>query len=83
MYIRDHVEKPVFYIFSDDLEYVREHYNEDDIRIVDWNTGEDSLYDMQLMSKCKKLIFSNSSFGTWAYLLNTTPGFEAIQADCS
>ena len=69
-YIREHVEKPVFYIFSDDVEYAREHYNKEDIRIVDWNTGEDSLFDMQLMSNCRHNICANSTFSIWGARLN-------------
>lgn len=69
-YITEHVEKPVFYIFSDDVEYVREHYQGEDIRIVDWNTKEDSLFDMQLMSKCKHNICANSTFSIWGARLN-------------
>ena len=69
-YIREQVENPVFYIFSDDVEYVREHYQGEDIRIVDWNTGADSLFDMQLMSQCKHNICANSTFSFWGARLN-------------
>lgn len=69
-FIRERVENPVFYIFSDDVSYVREHYQGEDIRIVDWNTGEDSLFDMQLMSKCKHNICANSTFSFWGARLN-------------
>ena len=80
-----------YFIFSDDAEWCMAHSAElgidkikGDIYYVTENCKNGFNYvDMQLMSKCKKLIFSNSSFGTWAYLLNTTPGFEAIQADLS
>ncbi len=69
-YIRERIGKPVFYIFSDDVEYVRAHYQDENIRIVDWNTGEDSLFDMQLMSKCKHNICANSTFSFWGARLN-------------
>ncbi len=69
-YIRERIGKPVFYIFSDDVEYVRAHYQGENIRIVDWNTGEDSLFDMQLMSKCKHNICANSTFSFWGARLN-------------
>ena len=69
-FIRERVENPVFYIFSDDVSYVREHYQGEDIRIADWNTGEDSLFDMQLMSKCKHNICANSTFSFWGARLN-------------
>lgn len=73
-YIREHVENPVFYFFSDDTEYVREHYREPQMNIVDWNTGENSLYDMQLMSKCRHNICANSTFSIWGARLNQNQG---------
>lgn len=69
-YIREHVENPVFYIFSDDSEYSKEHYQGEDIRIVDWNKGDDSLFDMQLMSQCRHNICANSTFSFWGARLN-------------
>lgn len=80
-----------YFIFSDDAKWCMEHESElgldrikGEIYYVTENCNNGFNYvDMQLMSKCKKLIISNSSFGTWAYLLNTTPGLEIIQADIS
>ncbi len=69
-YIRKRVERPVFYIFSDDTVYAREHFNGSDMRIVDWNTGKDSLFDMALMSRCKHNICANSTFSIWGARLN-------------
>ena len=69
-YIRSKVDTPVFYIFSDDAEYAREHFQKPDMRIVDWNTGEDSMYDMELMSHCKHNICANSTFSIWGARLN-------------
>lgn len=69
-YIEKRVSNPVFYIFSDDPEYARDYYVGDNIRIVDWNTGKDSLFDMQLMSKCKHNICANSTFSIWGARLN-------------
>ena len=37
---------------------------------MDWNKGEESYRDMQLISLCKHAIITNSSFGWWgAYLI--------------
>lgn len=70
-YIKRNVETPVFIFFSDDIPYVREHYHLEHMMIVDWNSGRDSLYDMQLMSLCKHNICANSTFSMWGARLNT------------
>jgi len=72
-YIEKHVENPVYYIFSDDEEYAREHFCNDNMKIVYWNKGKDSFYDMQLMSCCKHNICANSTFSLWGARLNTHP----------
>lgn len=69
-YIRERVENPHFYLFSDDTAYLREHYQGDEYTIVDWNTGDDSFYDMELMSCCKHNICANSTFSFWGARLN-------------
>lgn len=72
-YMKENVENPVFYIFSDDVAYCKEKYKDENMHIVDWNTGEDSLFDMQLMSLCKHNICANSTFSMWGARLNKNP----------
>jgi len=61
---------PKFYVFSDDIEWCKINLNLHDAVFVDWNKGLDSFRDMQLMSRCKHAIISNSSFSWWAAWLN-------------
>lgn len=68
--ILDKVQDPVFYVFSDDPGYARAHYDGPDMHIIDWNTGRDSMYDMQLMSHCRYNICANSTFSMWGARLN-------------
>ena len=71
--IRERVENPVFYIFSDDVGYARQEFDfveEDQKVIVDWNKGMSSFRDMQLMSRCKYNIIANSTFSFWGAYLN-------------
>ena len=69
--LREKIEDPVFYIFSDDKEYINSAFDWlPDKKIVDNNTGEKSYIDMLLMSKSKGLITANSTFSEWAGLLN-------------
>lgn len=70
-YMRERFPDVVFYIFSDDIPYAKEHYRGDEYRIVDWNHGKDSFYDMMLMSRCKHNICANSTFSFWGARLNS------------
>ncbi len=72
-YIRERVGSPHFYLFSDDTEYLRENYSGREYTIVDWNKGEDSFYDMELMSLCRHNICANSTFSFWGARLNRNP----------
>ena len=62
-----------FYLFSDDPAYVREHYRGEQNTVVDWNTGDHSSYDIQLMSSCRHNICANSTFSFWGARLNPNP----------
>lgn len=63
-----------FYIFSDDVAWCKENLGnillDSNHRYIDWNNGNDSYIDMQLMSLCKANIIANSSFSWWAAYLN-------------
>lgn len=72
-YICERVENPVFYCFSDDIDWCREAFKGKNVTFVDWNTGADSYRDMQLMSLCKHNIVTNSTFSIWAAWLNANP----------
>lgn len=78
-YIKKKVENPVFVFFTNtgSIQWCKENarifgldYNKDKVFFVDWNTGEESYRDMQLMALCKHGIITNSSFGWWgAYFI--------------
>lgn len=74
-YIQSKVHHPVYYLFSDDIEYLEQHIcpllKGAEYNVVNWNRGENSYIDMQLMSSCKNMIIANSSFSWWAAYLNT------------
>lgn len=79
-FIKSKVEKPIFFIFSEESDWCKEHLDlfgiddkSDKYYFVDWNSGENSFRDMQLMSLCKHNIITKSSFGWWASFLNSNP----------
>lgn len=62
---------PIFYIFSDDEEFVKKYFKDLENKIiVNNNKGKYSYIDMQLMSLCKYNIIANSTFSTWGAILN-------------
>ncbi len=59
-----------FYLFSDDIPYVKKNFSGREYTVVDINHGKDSFYDMWLMSNCKHNICANSTFSFWGARLN-------------
>ena len=62
---------PLYIIFTDDLEWVKDNIKLSHSIIVDWNRGKDCWQDMHLMSKCNHNIIANSTFSWWGAWLNT------------
>lgn len=70
--ISSKIINPVFFIFSDDIAWVRENLPmEFPCHYVDHNQGIESFNDMHLMSLCCHNIIANSSFSWWGAWLNT------------
>ena len=69
-FLKTQTDNPVFFVFSDDKEWVKKHFNSPNMIVVDHNYGKDSWQDMYLMSKCCHNICANSSFSWWAAYLN-------------
>lgn len=68
--IRECVKDPVFYIFSDDMDYVKTNPPVGGtVRYI----HTDPVGDFWLMSKCKHQIIANSTFSFWAAYLNENP----------
>ena len=76
-YIAERVESPYFYIFSDDIDWVKDNLNINfPCEYIGHNHGAESYNDMRLMSLCKHHIIANSSFSWWGAWLN--PNAEKI-----
>ena len=64
------IKNPCYYVFSDDMEWVKQNLTQIKAVFVDWNYGEDSIFDLYLMSHAHVNIIANSSFSYWAAKLN-------------
>lgn len=72
----DYCEKEIkdcrFVFFSNDIEWVKEHYQKDKALYIESSMFADyhDWYDMYLMSICKHNIIANSTFSWWGAWLN-------------
>ena len=70
--ISERVTKPVFYIFSDDIEWVRENIHIGyDVVYVSEAGGCLPHEEIHLMGRCKHNIIANSTFSWWGAWLNS------------
>jgi hypothetical protein len=69
--LKNKVSDPHFFIFSDDPDWAMENIVFDGKKeYVKHNIGNDSCFDIYLMSLCKHNIIANSSFSWWGAWLN-------------
>jgi len=65
------VESPIFYIFSDDINWCINNLEvEKNAKYINWNKRQENYRDMQLMMLCKHNIIANSTFSWWGAWLN-------------
>lgn len=70
--IEKQVNDPVYFIFSDNIEWVKQHLNfSGNVVYVSGTVTKNHYEDFTLMSKCRHNIIANSSFSWWAAYLNT------------
>ena len=62
------VKNPKYFVFSDDIDWVKENINLGDATYIDWKNNQ--YQDLKLMSGCKNFIMSNSSFSYFAQFLS-------------
>lgn len=72
--IKRKIDKPVFFIFSDDIEWARNNLQiQSKSFFLDVNGSDKGYEDLRLMKNCKYFIIANSSFSWWAAWLSTEP----------
>lgn len=73
--IKNKVENPKFFVFTDNAEWVKKNLTFFDYELVNYNPaiGWGNHFDMQLMSNCKHNIIANSTYSWWGAFLNRNP----------
>lgn len=72
-YISNKVKNPHFFVFSDDIDWVKANLKIDYLcTVIDFNQ-EKCHFDLELMKNCKHNIVANSSFSWWGAWLNENP----------
>ncbi len=73
-FIRQRFADPVFYIFSDDIEFARQNLPSGIRKVfVEGNDDFSSHEDQRLMAACQHHIIANSSFSWWGAWLSRNP----------
>lgn len=68
-YMLNRVSDAVFFIFSDDMDWVRKNLSVPNAYFIYWNNANNSYIDMYLMTLCKYAIIANSTFSYWGAML--------------
>ena len=69
--IRASVINPVFFCFSDDMDWVKKNFGEkENFRFMSLHTSHADIDELMLMKNCKHIIAANSTFSWWAAWLN-------------
>lgn len=67
-----------FFVFTNDVPWVKEHYHQKNLTIVEGNDEDTGYIDLYLMTKCKHYILANSSFSWWGCYLNPSKEKKVI-----
>ena len=85
-YIKSKVDNPKFFVFSDDIQYIKENFDiEPDTELIFVDIGKNNpnkiVLDLELMKLCKHAIIPNSTFSWWAAWLNENPNKIIVAPD--
>lgn len=76
--IEERVENPVYFIFSDDIEWVKQNLQIHADKFYIENSEAIASQELMLMSECKHNIIANSTFSWWGAWLNKNIGKTVI-----
>ncbi|MGE5450426.1 MAG: alpha-1,2-fucosyltransferase [Acidobacteriota bacterium] len=77
--IREHIADPLFFVFSDDPQWVasqRDLFG--DAVLVTHNGADAAFQDLRLMSLCRGHVIANSSFSWWGAWLTDSPNAKVV-----
>jgi hypothetical protein len=82
-YIRQRVAEPHFFVFSDDMPWVKEHFRlAGKVTPVDINPPQRGFEDLWMMSRCRHIITAGgSTFSWWAAYLNRHPDRIVVRTE--
>lgn len=69
--IRSKLDNPEFFVFSDDINWVKENFKISGMNFIDEKVKD--YEELSLMYCCKHFIISNSTFSWWAQYLSENP----------
>ena len=69
-YFKEKFVNPVFYIFSDDIEWCKKTFKGSEFKFVETSNKLNAWNDMYLMTLCKHHINANSTFSWWGAWLS-------------
>jgi hypothetical protein len=80
--MRERLDRPRFFVFSDDPGWCRGAFRADDETVIDsLADGDNPLLDLRLMSLASHHIICNSSYSWWAAWLGDKPGQRVIMPE--
>lgn len=70
-HISKNIEYPIFFVFTDDFQWAKSEFKNNNFKFFDFeDLQSNAVLNLQIMSKCKHFIISNSSFSWWAAWLS-------------
>lgn len=77
-YFESKTKNPIFYVFSDDRQFVEESFKGKDVRMIDYSGRNPDFFDFLAIKTCKHHIIANSTFSWWAAFLESVENRKTI-----